>query len=471
MTYPAQLPALDAPHDPDGDHDPALINAYATGEFARPAAARYDGWTAEKQRIFLSAVAEGQNVARAAGAAGMSRQSAYALRNAARGGAFALGWDAAHLRARDVLADEMLDRALHGVREHVTNGDGSITERFRYDNRHGMQVLARLDRLADAPADPARSAASGGANGGAARLIAAEFEAYLDLIARDGGPARAGVFLGARLGMDAAEPAGEDDLAPIRALARADRWLRTRTDLADPLAAGLDPARRADWTAADWAQAEAAGLVQLAPPAPDPADESCQLRQLHEEEEGSATAVAAKAFAAFVWPEDRPEPVWWDENEDRWATRFPPADPRMEDFDNRFGPRGYQRELTEEEAAVMERDTRIETMIRRRRGERERDAWFAAEAAIVPAGATPAMVAAADGGDTYFEGDEIDAVVDRDEDHAERAGHCAEGCGVECAEDCADGCADGCGVDRTDDCVEQTPGDAARSNSPPAPAL
>ncbi len=221
---------------------------------------RYDGWTPDRQRTFCEALSDGHSVTHACRIAGLSKQSAYAFRNSARGGAFAIAWDAAALLGRTVLADELMDRALHGVEETVTTADGQVTVRRRHDNRLAMAMLTRLDKLADA--------ARAGAEHAAARLVAQEFDAYLDLIGQGAGPARAGLFLGAR-----AHAAGADDLAPIRALARADHWLRTHTDLAAPLdTLDLDPAERAGWTAEQWTRAEAAGLLVLAPPAEDPRD-------------------------------------------------------------------------------------------------------------------------------------------------------------------------------------------------------
>lgn len=235
-------------------YDPSTFDHAAFHGFSPPpGATRHEGWTPDKQRCFLEALSEGHNVIRSCAIVGLSKQSAYALRNSPRGQSFALGWDAAVLKARDALADDLMDRAFNGVRDTVTRDDGSIITRHRHDNRHAMAVLNRLDRMADAAKGPGIAAA--------ARLIAVDFAQYLDLIGRDGGPARAGAFLAAR-----SEPAGEDDLAPIRALARADRWLRTHTDIAEPLdTADLDPAERAGWTAEQWARAEAAGLVALAP--------------------------------------------------------------------------------------------------------------------------------------------------------------------------------------------------------------
>jgi len=155
-----------------------------------PAEARYDGWTPDKQTMFLRTISEGHSITYACRVVGMSTQSAYALRRAARGAGFALGWQGALILGRERLADEMLDRVLNGVVETITHPDGRITERHRHDNRLGAAMLARMDRVADATrADPSHAAA---------RLVAADFDQYLDLIGRDGGPARAGLFLGVR---------------------------------------------------------------------------------------------------------------------------------------------------------------------------------------------------------------------------------------------------------------------------------
>ncbi|WP_447725355.1 hypothetical protein [Sphingomonas koreensis] len=325
-----------------------------------PDAARYDGWTAEKQKRFLTALSLGHPITRACAIVDMSRQSAYALRNAARGAAFRLAWDAALLRSRDVLADELMERALNGVRTTVTDDDGRTVTRHRHDNVLAFRMLSRLDRRADS--------ACTDANAAAVRLAAADFEQLLDLVARDAAPARAGLFLAARLGAAGAE-AREDDLAPIRTLARADRWLRTHTDLAEPLdTSDLDPAGRAQWTAEQWVRAEAAGLLQFAPPEPAPeADpeagmdeisrDLCQLRQLDTER--------------------RAQRVWWCDNADGWRTNFPPPAEFYGEEEGEPGDEEYERELTEEEAEALRalRDREAAPFIAA--GHVEREAWLA----------------------------------------------------------------------------------------------
>ncbi|KAK0349984.1 hypothetical protein LTR94_030863, partial [Friedmanniomyces endolithicus] len=79
-----------------------------------------------------------------------------------------------------------------------------------------MTLLARLDRQVESAPD---------ADVRAARLVAQEFDAFLDLVDRDGGPAQAGLFIARRsVGLgDLLDAAGEDtapahDLAPLAGL-------------------------------------------------------------------------------------------------------------------------------------------------------------------------------------------------------------------------------------------------------------
>jgi hypothetical protein len=80
--------------------------------------------------------------------AGMSRQSAYALRARLRGEPFDLAWTAA-LRCRfDALAECALERAMHGVEvPHFYKGELIATSR-RFDERLTVALLAMRDRFA-----------------------------------------------------------------------------------------------------------------------------------------------------------------------------------------------------------------------------------------------------------------------------------------------------------------------------------
>lgn len=341
-----------APADADRDDPRAVPHAGAPAPAA--SACRSDGWTPARQEMFLRMLAEGHSVTHICAALGMSVTSAYALRRSARGAAFALGWQAALLLARERLADTLLERALHGTVETITRADGATLIRERHDNRLAMQLLARLDRLAEAGTGPAEHAA--------ARLVAAEFEPFLEVVAREGGAARAGLFVARR----AEDEDAEGELAAIRALARADAWLRTRDAAgAGESLADLDPAQRADWTAEQWARAEAAGLVALAPPPPPEPVQAPKLPKLRDPENPDGG------------------PVWWSASLDEWRTRFPPPDDFCGKEDGEYGDRDYARQLSPEETEVLEAPRRAALEAKRAEAARARDAFFAEEFEIV----------------------------------------------------------------------------------------
>ena len=56
---------------------------------------RHDGWTAERQALFIGALRISRSVSHAAEAVGMSRKSAYALRRRSAAARFAAAWDLA----------------------------------------------------------------------------------------------------------------------------------------------------------------------------------------------------------------------------------------------------------------------------------------------------------------------------------------------------------------------------------------
>ena len=157
--------------------DPDLVDqVLASGQDARPGyAQREDGWTPERIAIFLNTLAEWGVVGHAAEAAGVTRQAAYALRNSAKGRAFQLAWRAAVLLARRRLADDLMSRALNGQVDQLWRDGELWRERRRQDNRLGLALLTRLDRIAAEPdLDPA------------AAVVADEFEQFV-AIAADGG--------------------------------------------------------------------------------------------------------------------------------------------------------------------------------------------------------------------------------------------------------------------------------------------
>jgi hypothetical protein len=320
---------------------------------------RQDGWTPERQRRFLESIAEGHTVEDACRIVGLSVASAYALRRRASGAGFALGWHGANLLARERIADTLLARAIHGQTETGTRPDGGSWTRHRYDNSLATRMLARLDAQADDPAaGPAHRAA---------RMVAQEFDGFLDLLARDAGPARAALFLAAR----AETPA---DVEPVVALARADRFLQAGAGLAAEIdVSDCDPARRGEWRADQWQRAEAAGLLRLADPEPQPAPEP--------EPDPEPEAPAPEPQLPQLPPAPPPEPhepsapanpVWWCEYAEEWRTRFPPPPGYEDEFEGRFGEAGYERPLTPGELEQM-----LAHEARRYAADHDaREAWF-----------------------------------------------------------------------------------------------
>lgn len=337
MNAPTSLPSIET-----------LAEAQAASPYHQTT--RHDGWTPARQRRFLEAIADGHSVESAAQIASMRPSSAYALRRRASGQAFALGWAAANLIARDILADTLMARAIDGQIETVTRPNGDVVERLRFDNRLATTILARLDRQAEDATLRTHHAA---------RMVAQEFDAFLDLIEKDEGPARAGLFLGARA-------ADEADLEPVRALARADRYLRAAASLPQEVdVADLDPARRQDWTGEQWSRAEAAGLVAIAPepraePAPGENPEGTPFPPLNPEDEEPL------------------EPVWLDyiDGEDRWQTHFPPPPGFYGREQGEYGDDDYQRDLSPEEEEIVEAPRRAKAEASEAADADARDAWF-----------------------------------------------------------------------------------------------
>jgi hypothetical protein len=129
---------------------PSVVERPAT-LVSNEADGRRDGWTPFARRLFLEVLAETGRVSRACAYAGLSKQSAYALR--ARDTVFATGWDAACELARAPLADALYEQAIDGVTETITRNGEVVAERHRHDSRLSIAVLHRLDRRCDRAAD------------------------------------------------------------------------------------------------------------------------------------------------------------------------------------------------------------------------------------------------------------------------------------------------------------------------------
>jgi hypothetical protein len=126
---------------------------------------RLAGWSAERQRVFLTNLAETGSVHLACASARLSARSAYSLR--ARSPAFAAAWDTADQLAVGRLSAIAFDRAINGRTEQVWQDGELVAEKRLPSDRLLMWLLARLDprRFAapwelrkDGPADPQAAA-------------------------------------------------------------------------------------------------------------------------------------------------------------------------------------------------------------------------------------------------------------------------------------------------------------------------
>jgi hypothetical protein len=97
--------------------------------------------------LFCETLAETAVVAEACDAARMGISGAYAARR--RNPVFAAAWDAALSIARERLADTLLARSMEGNVEQIYKDGELVGERHVLDNRLGLAILRRLDRLAE----------------------------------------------------------------------------------------------------------------------------------------------------------------------------------------------------------------------------------------------------------------------------------------------------------------------------------
>jgi hypothetical protein len=104
---------------------------------------RADGWSAGRQAAFLSHLADNGVVADAAAIVGKHQSGGYALRRQSRGYAFNLGWEAALLIARRVVADAVMAAAIKGETARWVREDGVTT----YTRQNTKLSLALLDRV------------------------------------------------------------------------------------------------------------------------------------------------------------------------------------------------------------------------------------------------------------------------------------------------------------------------------------
>lgn len=103
--------------------------------FACPEPCRRDGWTPARQLAFLDILARTRSVTRAAAAAGMSRESAYRLRNRDPHGLFAFAWKRAMGADRIGLTRTEIDQ---GHIRAIRLACGSEGKALRIGSPHGQ---------------------------------------------------------------------------------------------------------------------------------------------------------------------------------------------------------------------------------------------------------------------------------------------------------------------------------------------
>jgi hypothetical protein len=119
-----------------------------------PVKPRRDGWTPARQLAFILRLALLGGVASAARAVGMSRESAYRLRDHPGGASFASAWDKALGWGRGRAADIGTERAIYGEKRGVYYRGRKVGEEVRHDNRLLIAALNRLPPQPDFDPDP-----------------------------------------------------------------------------------------------------------------------------------------------------------------------------------------------------------------------------------------------------------------------------------------------------------------------------
>lgn len=146
--WPTDLlpPAAAEPADagePEAPADPPVAAMPFDGVELPDSRKRLAGWSAERQRVFLTNLAETGSVHLACASARLSARSAYGLR--ARSPAFAAAWDTADQLAVGRLSAIAFDRAIHGRTEQVWQEGALVAEKRLPSDRLLMWLLSRLD--------------------------------------------------------------------------------------------------------------------------------------------------------------------------------------------------------------------------------------------------------------------------------------------------------------------------------------
>jgi hypothetical protein len=102
---------------------------------------RHDGWTPERQRGFIEALADTGSVEAACRAVDMTTVGAYQLRRQPGADSFRAAWEVALQHGVRRVEDVVMDRALNGVEEPLYSYGKLIGTRRRYNDRLLMFIL------------------------------------------------------------------------------------------------------------------------------------------------------------------------------------------------------------------------------------------------------------------------------------------------------------------------------------------
>ena len=107
---------------------------------------RRDGWTAERQRAFIAALARTGVVAAAARAVGMGVTSAYNLRRRPGAESFARAWTVVETAARERAFAFVADQAINGTTRPRFYRGRFVGAAHRYETRLALAALRAADR-------------------------------------------------------------------------------------------------------------------------------------------------------------------------------------------------------------------------------------------------------------------------------------------------------------------------------------
>jgi hypothetical protein len=351
---PTHLPADFEPDLGRSGAAPGLTSARLADAFtpvatdARGRAIRSDGFTPERQVAYLSTLAACGVVIDACRAAGICKDTAYALRNGAQGRAFALAWDAAILISRGRMSDELMSRGMNGCIDRLYRNGELVAERHRHDNRLAMAILTRLDRQAEGMGEGAA----------VARAVAQDWDRFLDIV-REGGD-EADAFLADRARQQSAPESAREIASTASMLSRFKALDLHRAGQADRIeTADLDPATMKRWTDDQWLRADLSGLLDRLP-------EEAWPEYARDEREATlhGTRRSRRVYQSR-FPDSGPAEgdgfdIWEDEDEGCWMTNYPPPEGFDGFEEGQWDGEDYRRALSADEQAAVDHDEAID---------------------------------------------------------------------------------------------------------------